>query len=101
MGKVRIDLPAEKIAEFCSKWKVAELSLFGSVLREDYGSDSDVDVLIEFRSDAEWSLYEWVDMIEELKAIFGREIDLVSKQGLRNPIRRCAILAGREVVYAA
>lgn len=101
MGKVHIDLPAEKIAEFCSKWKVAELSLFGSVLRDNYRSDSDVDVLIEFKPDAEWSLYEWVDMIEELKAIFGREIDLVSKQGLRNPIRRHAILASREVVYAA
>lgn len=101
MGKIHVDLPMAEVAAFCSKWKITELSLFGSVLREDFRTDSDVDILVSFAEDAPWSLYEWVDMIEELKGIFGREVDLVSKAGLRNPFRRHAILTEREVVYAA
>ena len=96
---VRISYDREKIAAFCRKWKVKELSLFGSVLRDDFGPASDVDVLVEFAPDAPWSLFEWMDMIEELKALFGRDVDLVEKGGLRNPFRRHAILTTREVVY--
>lgn len=101
MGQRMIEVPKDQIAAFCHRWKVEELSLFGSVLREDFGPDSDVDVLVTFAEDADWSLYDWVDMIEELKVIFGRDVDLVSKRGLRNPFRRHAILTTREVVYAA
>jgi hypothetical protein len=101
MSRAKIDLPMDKISEFCTRWKISELALFGSVLREDFRADSDVDVLIEFAVDAKWSLFEWVDMIEELKSIFGREIDLASKRALRNPFRRHGILATREIVYAA
>ncbi|MBI2881076.1 MAG: nucleotidyltransferase family protein [Candidatus Tectomicrobia bacterium] len=101
MGRPRIEIPEEKIAEFCRRWKIVEFALFGSVLREDFGPESDVDVLIEFAEDTGWSLYEWVDMIDELKATFGRDVDLVSKGGLRNPFRRHAILTTREIVYAA
>ena len=101
MKRIRIEMPDRELRRFCRRWKVAELALFGSVLRDDFGPDSDVDVLIEFAKDADWSLFEWVDMIEELKGIFGREVDLVSKRGLRNPFRRRAILTTREVVYAA
>ena len=101
MGTCQIDIPTGRIDDFCRRWKIAELSLFGSVLREDFSPASDVDVLIEFADEAEWSLYDWVDMIDELKDIFGREVDLVSKKGLRNPFRRHAILTAREVVYAA
>jgi len=98
---VQINLPREKIVEFCRKWKVAEFSLFGSVLRDDFRSDSDVDVLVSLAPDAHRSLYEWVDMIEELKRIFGRKVDLVEKEALRNPFRRHHILHNREVIYAA
>jgi len=90
----------DAIAPFCRKWKIREFSLFGSVLREDFRPDSDVDVLISFAEDADWSLYEWVDMIDELKVIFDRDVDLVEKEGLRNPFRRYAILTTREVIYA-
>lgn len=100
-GNVQIDIPREAITAFCKKWKVAELSLFGSILREDFSPGSDVDVLVSFAEDAGWSLYDWVDMIEELKEIFGREVDLVSKKGLRNPFRRHNILNNRAVIYAA
>ena len=101
MKQIQIDIPGDKIEDFCRRWKVAEFSLFGSVLRDDFGPDSDVDVLIEFTEGAGWSLFDWVDMIEELKGILGREVDLVSKRGLRNPFRRHTILTTREVVYAA
>jgi len=101
MGRIRIDIPTDRVAAFCEKWRITELALFGSVLREDFGPDSDVDVLVALAQDAPWSLYDWVEMIDELKAIFGREVDLVSKDGLRNPFRRHAILTTREVIYAA
>jgi uncharacterized protein len=96
-----IDVPVEKIAEFCRKWKVQRLSLFGSVLREDFGPDSDVDVLVSFEPDSTWDLLDLVDMRDELVALFGREVDLVEEEGLRNPFRRSNILSTRQVVYAA
>jgi len=100
MSPVKIDVPKDRIVEFCRKWKIAEFALFGSVLRNDFRSDSDVDVLITFEPDVPWSLYEWVDMIDELRAIFGRDVKLVEKSGLRNPFRRHAILTTKEVIYA-
>jgi uncharacterized protein len=101
MSQANIALPKERIHDFCRKWRVAELSLFGSVLREDFRPDSDVDVLITFTKEAQWSLYEWVDMIAELREIFGRDVDLLSSQSLRNPFRRHEILKTRETLYAA
>jgi hypothetical protein len=98
---VRAAVPKEKIAEFCHKWMVTELALFGSVLRDDFRPESDIDILVTFSKDARWSLFDWVDMIDELKSIFGREVHLLSKGGLRNPFRRHEILRNKEVVYAA
>ena len=96
----RIDIPMEKIAEFCRKWKIRELSLFGSVLRDDFGDQSDVDVLVSFDPDSEWDLFDLSDMRDELAAVLARPVDLVEKEALRNPIRRRHILAGREIIYA-
>ena len=101
MIQTKIEIPMDKIEVFCKKWKVAEFSLFGSVLRDDFRPDSDVDVLVSFEANAGWDLMDWVDMIEELKVIFGREVDLVSKNGLRNPCRRHEILTTRKVLHAA
>jgi len=98
---LRVAVDQNRIAEFCRKWRITELALFGSVLRGDFGPDSDVDVLVTFEPDAPWSLYEWADMTDELKEIFGRDVDLVEKDGLRNPFRRHAILRSKEVIYAA
>jgi predicted nucleotidyltransferase len=97
----RIELDAETIREFCVRWKVTELSLFGSVLREDFGPQSDVDVLVSFSPDACGSLFDLVDMEEELESLFGRKVDLVEAVGLRNPFRRKAILESRRVIHAA
>ena len=97
----QIHIDHQKIAAFCRKWKITECALFGSVLQEDFGPDSDVDVLISFSENADWSLYDWVDMIDDLRAIFGHEVDLVEKGTLRNPFRRRAILNHKEIIYAA
>jgi len=101
MGIPHIDVAKDRIAEFCRKWRVREFSLFGSVLRDDFGPDSDVDVLVVLAEDAPWDLFDWVDMIEELKVIFGREVDLVDKTAIRNPFRRHSILQSHQVIYAA
>jgi hypothetical protein len=96
-----IEVPDGRIAEYCREWQVAELSLFGSVLRPDFRPDSDVDVLVSFGPEAHWSLYDIVEMMDQLKEMFNREVDLVEKEALRNPFRRNEILATRKVIYAA
>jgi len=99
--KIKIDIPKDKIADFCRRWKVRELSLFGSAIREDARPDSDIDVLVSFKEDAPWSVFDLIEMTGKLKTLFGREIDLVEKEALRNPFRRHSILTNREVIYAA
>jgi uncharacterized protein len=96
-----MEIPVDKISSFCLQWKVRELSLFGSVLRDDFRSNSDVDVLVSFFEDARWSLFDLVDMADELRRVFGRSVDLVEKEPLRNPFRRQSILSTRKVIYAA
>ena len=96
-----INLPQEKIVAFCKQWKITEFALFGSVLRDDFGPDSDVDVLVTLAPNCGHSLFDLAQMKEELKALFAREVDLVEKDGLRNPFRRHAILNNMEVIYAA
>jgi predicted nucleotidyltransferase len=97
----KLSLPKERIEEFCLRWKIVEFSLFGSVLRDDFDHDSDVDILVSLSGDADLDLYDWITMIEELEEIFGREVDLVEKSTLRNPFRRMAILTNREIIYAS
>jgi len=77
------------------------MALFGSVLSDEFHPDSDIDVLVSFMDDDGWGLFDFVDMIDELRAIFGRKVDLVEKDSLRNPFRRQAILDHNEVIYAA
>lgn len=99
-----LDIPKEKIAEFCQKWKIVELSLFGSVLRDNFRPDSDVDMLVTFAPDAEWSLFDHVAMEEELSEIFGRKVDMVSRRAIErseNYIRRKAILGTAQPYYVA
>lgn len=101
---IHIPLDREKIAEFCRRWKISEFALFGSVLREDFRPDSDVDVLVAFAPDADWSLFDWVEMQDELEQIFGREVDLISRRAIErssNWIRRKEILSTAQVVHAA
>ncbi|MFI5382034.1 MAG: nucleotidyltransferase family protein [Tepidisphaerales bacterium] len=97
----RPDIPLAPLGTFCEKWKVRELSLFGSILRDDFRPDSDVDVLVELMPNHGLSLWDWADMIEELRGIFGRDVDLVSKTGLKNPIRRREILGTAKVLTSS
>jgi uncharacterized protein len=90
----------KKIEAFCRQWKVVEFSFFGSVLRNDFSNESDIDVLLEFQNDSGYSLFDMVAMQEELKAIFGRDVDIIEKAAMRNPYRRHAILQNRKIMYA-
>ena len=99
-----IDIPQERVREFCQRWKVAEFALFGSVLREDFHPDSDVDVLVTFAPDSAWTLFDHVEMQDELGLLFGRKVDLVSRRGLersQNYRRRQAILESARPIYVA
>jgi predicted nucleotidyltransferase len=96
----KIEVSEDAIASFCHRWKVTEFALFGSILREDFRPNSDVDVLVSFAPDAQWSLLDIVRMKEELETLFGREVDLVEKAALKNPFRRYEILSTKQVVYA-
>ena len=99
-----IKLDMEKIGEFCRKWSIAEFALFGSVLREDFGPESDVDVLVAFAPGSRVTLFDLAYMEDELAAILGRKVDVVLKRGIErssNRIRRKAILSSAEVIYAA
>jgi predicted nucleotidyltransferase len=96
-----IEILESQLAELCRKWKVKEFSLFGSILSEDFSPSSDVDVLVSFDPAAPWSLWDLMDMKEELEALFGHSIHMVEKEALRNPFRKRHILSTYEVVYAA
>lgn len=101
---MKLNPPHDKIAEFCRKWNVVEFALFGSVLRDDFRPDSDVDVLVSFAPDSRVSLFDWPDMQDDLQAIFGRPVDLLTRAGIeesRNPYRKKSILDSARVVYAA
>ena len=102
--QVKIKVPRDKVVDFCRRWRITELDLFGSALTDDFGPESDVDVLVSFAEDARWSLLDMVTMQEELKQLLGREVDLVERHAVEaseNYIRRRHILSSAEPVYVA
>jgi predicted nucleotidyltransferase len=101
MATVQLPIPKKEIAAFCKRWKVTELSLFGSVLRPDFRSDSDVDVLVTFSPKAEISLFDLVQMKLDLEKIFRRPVDIIEKDALENPFRKREILKTAQVIYVA
>jgi predicted nucleotidyltransferase len=99
-----ISVPHEAVAAFCKKWHVVEFYLFGSVLRTDFGPASDVDCAVRFAPGSAYSLFDLVDMEDELKAVFGRNVDLLTLRAIEhmpNEFRRRAILESLELVHAA
>ncbi|MBX3433306.1 MAG: nucleotidyltransferase family protein [Pirellulales bacterium] len=92
-------IPKGGLSDIAERWQIVELSLFGSVLRDDFGPASDVDVLVSFEPSAPWSLWDLVRLQDELGELLGREIDLVEAEGLRNPYRRQHILSGKQTIY--
>lgn len=99
-----IEIPKKKIADFCRRWKITEFALFGSILRDDFRSNSDIDVLVTFAPEAAWKFYDRMEMKEELEAMFGHPVDLVEKrlvESSANYIRRKHILSHYETLYVA
>lgn len=99
VARFPITVPHEELAEICRRYHVRELALFGSVLRDDFGEDSDIDVLVEYEPDVAISLYDHFDFGRELEQLLGRKVDLISKKGL-NPVIRDEVLRDSEIVYA-
>lgn len=103
LDTVRLPISHAQLVDYCARWKINEFALFGSVLTNAFEPASDVDVLVAFDPSAHWTLLDHVEMQDELKALFGRDVDLVSKRAIeqsRNPIRRKAILESAQVIYA-
>lgn len=96
----RIPIDQAAIAAFCRKWQVTELALFGSVLRDDFGPNSDVDVLVTFELNADIGLLEMIRMERELERLLGRSVDVVEKAGLK-PLMQRDVVSSAEILYAA
>jgi len=96
-------LPATAIRDFCRRWRIRELAVFGSALRDDFRPDSDVDILVDFAADADWGLLDHLRMQEHLQGLLHRSVDLVTKRAVqhsRNWLRRGEILDTARVVYS-
>ena len=99
-----INMPKDKIKNFCSKWKIKEFAFFGSVLLDSFGKNSDVDVLVEFEAGIRWNWKELCEINDELEDILGRKVDLVEKRlvlNSDNPYRKKHILENMEVLHVA
>ena len=100
MRKTAIDIPEDRIAELCRQYQVRELALFGSVLRDDFGPESDIDFLVEFEPAAQVGFLTLSRLQGELAELFQRAVDLVPKRGLK-PVIRQAVLESAKIIYAA
>jgi predicted nucleotidyltransferase len=105
VGRLKsLGVDRKRLAELCDRWKIAEVALFGSALRDDFRPDSDVDLLVTYRADAEWSLFDTVGLDVEFSELFRRRVDVVSRRAVEaseNWIRRKAILESAVSIYAA
>lgn len=96
-------LPMAEIQAFCDRWQITEFALFGSVLRNDFNQNSDIDVLVTFAPNAKRGLTETMQMQDELQTLFGRRVDLIVKTAIersQNWLRRKNILTSAQIVYA-
>ncbi len=103
MNKIQKQIGAPKLAAFCKKWKVVEFSVFGSATRDDFSPQSDIDVLAAFAPQSDWGLFEHLQMKQELKQLFGREVDLITRRALeqsRNSLLRAEILNTAKLLYS-
>lgn len=103
MNLDRINLTHQALKDYCHKWHITELSLFGSVLREDFRPDSDLDILVNFADNAPWTILDLTTMQQELETLIDRSVDLIEKRVIetsRNWIRRDEILKTAQVIYS-
>jgi predicted nucleotidyltransferase len=104
MNDFKQKINQKDFSEFCKKWNVKELAVFGSLLTDDFDAESDIDILVEFKDDSRLGFFEMADMQDELEKFLGKKVDLVSKKGIqisKNYLRRNAILDSVKVLYAA
>ena len=101
LKKNGIFLDYNDIVYICKKYKINELSIFGSSIREDFGQNSDIDILVSFGKNADISLFDIMDLENEFSKLLQKEVDIVEKESLKNPIRKNRILSSREIIYAA
>jgi predicted nucleotidyltransferase len=100
MVEPRIKIPQKSLEAFCQKYQVQRLALFGSVLRDDFNTNSDVDVLVVFDPSARVTFMTLGRMKRELSEIFQRQVDIVPQEGLKPAIRE-AVLSSAQELYAA
>jgi predicted nucleotidyltransferase len=98
---IPVPINTDGIPAFCSRWKVRQLSFIGSVLRPDFGPQSDVDVVIAFDPAATWDMFDIVRMKDELESLFSRPVDIIEEAAVRNPYMLDSIRRTKQVVYAA
>jgi len=104
MPRIAIDYDKQKLRDFCRRWRVTELSLFGSVVRDDFKPESDVDVLVTLAPDAPWTLSNWLEMQRELESLFHRPVDLIERNAVEqsgNRFRKRAILSSAVMLDVA
>ncbi|HVP04507.1 MAG TPA: nucleotidyltransferase domain-containing protein [Dehalococcoidia bacterium] len=102
--RARLNLSEEALAVFCRKWKIVRLELFGSALREDFGDESDIDLMVTFEPDASWRFEDELAMQKELERLLGRNVDMPvrgSIEKMQNWVRRKNILSSARVIYSA
>jgi predicted nucleotidyltransferase len=102
MSALAIELPEKALNDFCRRWKIRELAVFGSALRDDFRADSDVDFMASFADGAGWSLLDVIRAEDELAELVGRPVDLVERSTVEqseNWIRRNDILRTARVIY--
>lgn len=97
----RLGITPQQLAEFCQRLQIIELALFGSILRDDFNANSDVDILVTFQPNHSWGL-EFIQMREQLSTLFNRPVDLMTKQSIinsHNLLRRQNVLNSAEIIY--
>jgi predicted nucleotidyltransferase len=103
-SRLKAIIPSREVSSFCQRWRIIEFAVFGSALRDDFGPGSDLDVLVTFDPDANWSLLDHLKMENELASLLKRDIDLFTRRAVEqshNWLRRREILDTAEVIYAA
>jgi predicted nucleotidyltransferase len=101
LQKNGISLDYKDIVLLCEKYGINELSIFGSSIRDDFTQNSDIDILVSFGNKPEITLFDIMDLEKEFSQLLKREVDIVEKEALKNPIRKNRILSTREIIYAA
>jgi uncharacterized protein len=104
VSKARLGVSAEALSQFCHRWHITEMALFGSVLRDDFSAESDIDLLVSFDPAFRRGLAEMIEMQSQIQQLLGRDVDLIVRRALErseNVSRRDRILNSAQVIYVA